>query len=71
MYGIAVKKARVEKRMSQLELGKIIGKSKQWVCAFEKGNIRLNMDVGVQLANALGLSCDFFYQLSQTKFDKM
>ena len=49
-----------EHQMTQTEIGKMIGKSKQWVSEFERGNIRLNLDVAVELASVLGLAADVF-----------
>ena len=60
MYGKTFKKARLKVGMTQAEIGNMIGKSKQWVCAFEKGGIRLNMDVALRLAKAVGESPDIF-----------
>lgn len=60
VYGKTVRSARVKSGITQLQLGKLIGKSKQWVSEFERGNIRLTMDIAVQLANALGSSPDIF-----------
>ena len=60
MYGKKLKMARLKNGLTQMEVGAKIGKSKQWVSEFERGNIRLNMDVAVQLATALGVSPDIF-----------
>jgi putative transcriptional regulator len=43
-----------------MEIGVKIGKSKQWVSEFERGNIRLNIDVAVELAKVLGVTADIF-----------
>ena len=60
MYGKTLRAARKKSGITQLELGNMIGKSKQWVSEFERGNIRLNMDIAVQLASALGETPDIF-----------
>ena len=51
---------RLKNGLTQMEVGAKIGKSKQWVREFERGNIRLNLDVAIQLATALGVSADIF-----------
>ena len=60
VYGKTLRTARLKSGITQSKLGEKIGKSKQWVSEFERGNIRLNMDIAVQLANALGTSPDIF-----------
>ena len=39
-----VKDARRDAKLTQTELGKRIGKSKQWVSELERGNIKLSFD---------------------------
>ena len=60
VYGKIVRKAREKKGLTQTDLGRVMGKSKQWVSEFERGNIRLKMDVAVQLAAALEVMPDIF-----------
>ena len=60
MYGKRLKSARMKNGITQSELAKMIGKSKQWISEFERGNIRLNMDIAIQLAKALGATPDIF-----------
>ena len=60
MYGKKVKRIRIKNGLTQMELGAKIGKSKQWISEFERGNIRLNLDVAVQLATVLGVAPDIF-----------
>ncbi len=60
MYGKKVKRIRIKNGLTQMELGAKIGKSKQWISAFERGNIRLNLDVAVQLATVLGVAPAIF-----------
>ncbi len=60
MYGKVLRRERMKHQMTQTEIGKMIGKSKQWVSEFERGNIRLNLDVAVELASVLGLTADVF-----------
>lgn len=60
MVGKVLRRERLKQRMTQTDIGGKIGKSKQWVSEFERGNIRLNIDVAVDLAKVLGLSADIF-----------
>ena len=60
MYGKTLRTERNKIGITQMELGNRIGKSKQWVSEFERGNIRLNMDIAVQLAAALDVMPDIF-----------
>lgn len=60
MYGKVLRRERMKHQMTQTEIGEMIGKSKQWVSEFERGNIRLKLDVAVELASVLGLTADIF-----------
>ena len=60
MYGTVLRRERLKHNLTQTEIGEKIGKSKQWVSEFERGNIRLNIDVAVKLAKVLGLTADIF-----------
>lgn len=71
VYGKIVRTAREKKGLTQSELGRIIGKSKQWVSEFERGNIRLKMDIAVQLAAALGEMPDIFLPKRSIKIGQM
>ena len=60
VYGTVLRRERLKHNLTQTEIGEKIGKSKQWVSEFERGNIRLNIDVAVKLAKVLGLTADIF-----------
>ena len=60
MYGKVLRRERMKHQMTQTEIGEMIRKSKQWVSEFERGNIRLKLDVAVELASVLGLTADIF-----------
>lgn len=47
-----VKDARRDAKLTQTELGKRIGKSKQWVSELERGNIKLSFEMAVSISNA-------------------
>lgn len=55
-----VKDARRDAKLTQTELGKRIGKSKQWVSELERGNIKLSFEMGVSISNACNKTTEFF-----------
>lgn len=55
-----VKDARMDAKLTQTELGKRIGKSKQWVSELERGNIKLSFEMAVSISNACNKTTEFF-----------
>lgn len=55
-----VKAARRDAKLTQTELGKRIGKSKQWVSELERGNIKLSFEMAVSISNACNKTTEFF-----------
>lgn len=55
-----VRDARKDAKLTQTELGKRIGKSKQWVSELERGNIKLSYEIAVSISNACDKTTDFF-----------
>lgn len=55
-----VKDARRDAKLTQTELGKRIGKSKQWVSELERGNIKLSFEMAVSISNACNKTIEFF-----------
>lgn len=55
-----VKDARRDAKLTQTELGKRIGKSKQWVSELERGNIKLSFEMAVSISNACNKMIEFF-----------
>ena len=55
-----VKDARRDAKLTQTELGKRIGKSKQWVSELERGNIILSFEMAVSISNACNKTTEFF-----------
>ena len=55
-----VKDARRDAKLTQTELGKRIGKSKQWVSELERGNIKLSFEMAVSISNARNKTTEFF-----------
>ena len=60
MHGKTLKNIRLKIGFTQSELAAKMGKSKQWVSEFERGNIRLRMDTAVQLAKVIGVDPAIF-----------
>lgn len=54
-----VKDARKDAKLTQTELGKRIGKSKQWVSELERGNIKLSFEMAVSISNACDKTTEF------------
>lgn len=55
-----VKDARMDAKLTQTELGKRIGKSKQWVSELERGNIKLSFEMAISISNACNKTTEFF-----------
>lgn len=55
-----VKKARMDAKLTQTELGKKIGKSKQWVSELEHGNIKLSFEMAMLISKVCDKTMDFF-----------
>ena len=55
-----VKDSRRDAKLTQTELGKRIGKSKQWVSELERGNIKLSFEMAVSISNACNKTTEFF-----------
>ena len=55
-----VKDARMDAKLTQTELGKKIGKSKQWVSELERGNIKLSFEMAILISNACDKTTEFF-----------
>lgn len=57
--GFRLKELRKEKKMSQDELGKILGVSKVSVCGYECGNRVPSMDIFLSILDTFDVSADF------------
>jgi putative transcriptional regulator len=57
-----LRKLRESSNMTLTELGKRVGKSKQYIYGLEKGKIRLSYDMAVSLAAVFGKTPDIFLQ---------
>lgn len=59
-----VKDARKDAKLTQTELGKRIGKSKQWLSELERGNIKLSFEMAVSISNVCDKTTEFFCRKS-------
>ena len=71
MYGKILRRERLKHQLTQVEIGKRIGRSKQWVSELERGNIRLNVDVAVALASILDVTVDVFLPQKSKKISNI
>lgn len=62
-FGNMLKKLRLEIGLTQQELGKRIGKSKQWVSELERGNIRLSFEMAVSISSICNTTTDYLLGL--------
>lgn len=59
MIGKRVKELRVEKKMSQQELGNVIGVTKVSICGYENGSRLPNLEKLIKLAEILETTTDY------------
>ena len=59
--GSRIKNLRIEKGLSQEELGKIIGVSKVSICGYEKGTKNPNIEKLEKLVDTLDVSFDYVF----------
>lgn len=55
-----IKIARLDAHLTQTELGRLIGKSKQWVSELERGNITLSFEMAIRISDACNKTLVFF-----------
>lgn len=55
-----LREARETEKLTQEELGRKIGKSKQWISELERGNIRLTYEYAVIISAVYGKTPDYF-----------
>lgn len=55
-----LREIRESEGLTQEELGKQIGKSKQWISELERGNIRLTYEYAVAISAVYGKTPDYF-----------
>ena len=57
--GNKIKKLRLEKKLSQAELGKLINGDARKICIYEKGNILPSVEAVIKLCKELGTTADY------------
>lgn len=60
IVGSKVKTMRQLRKLTQEELGDLIGATRQYVCRIEKGEINLTLDYIDKLASALNVEQNYF-----------
>jgi len=68
MLGDKIKELRQARNMSQVELGKKIGVSKQSVSNWENENIQPSIDMLIRIAKVFSVTCDYLLCLDSRKF---
>lgn len=64
MIGTQIKKLRTARRLSQVELGKALGVSKQSVSNWENDNILPSVEIIIKLSKFFSCSADYLLELS-------
>ncbi|SHK93549.1 helix-turn-helix domain-containing protein [Hespellia stercorisuis] len=67
MLGEQIKTLRLIRNLSQIELAKYLGVSKQSVSNWENNNIQPSVDLLVKIACYFGCSTDFLLELDNTR----
>lgn len=62
--GMRLREAREDAELTQAELAKMIGTSRQWVFDLERGKPTLRVGLVLRALSALGLACDIGYPTS-------
>lgn len=68
MLGERIYQLREEREMTQTELAKRIGKSKQSVSNWENNNILPSIDMLIRLSEIFQVSCDYLLELDNREF---
>ena len=64
MIGTQIKKLRTARRLSQVELAKEIGVTKQSISNWENDNIMPSVDIVIKLSKFFSCSSDYLLELS-------
>lgn len=67
MLGEQIKKLRTANGITQVELGKKIGVTKQCVSNWENDNIQPSIDMLIRLSTFFGVSTDFLLEIEKKK----
>lgn len=68
MFGDVVKKLRINQNISQVELAKKLGVSKQTVSNWENNNIQPSIDMLTKVAEYFSVTTDYLLELDDRKF---
>ncbi len=68
MLNIRIKELRILKNLSQVELGKALGVSKQSVSNWENNNIQPSIDILIHLAKFFSVSADYLLGLENERY---
>lgn len=68
MFNERIRELRIAKKISQVELAKKIGVTKQSVSNWENDNIQPSIDMLVKIARALNVSTDYLLALDDRKY---
>lgn len=68
MFSQRIKEMRLARNMSQVELARLLGVTKQSVSNWENGNIQPSIDMLEKLARALSVSSDWLLDLDDRVF---
>ena len=69
-YGIRVKTCRVEKHLSQEQLGDAIGTSKPYICKIENAKQSLTSDMAKRLSEVLGVRWEYLMLLDDYRTEE-
>ena len=65
--GMRLREAREDAALTQAELARMIGTSRQWVFDLERGKPTVRLGLVLKALSALGLACDIGYPTSHTR----
>lgn len=65
-----LREVRIQKKMTLEEVGRAIGKTKQWMSELERGNIDLKYDTAVDLSRVYGGTPDIFLTCKSKKISQ-
>lgn len=67
MLNQRIRELRIARKMSQVELAKVLGVSKQSVSNWENDNIQPSIEMLVKISRTFSVSTDYLLGLEQTK----
>lgn len=70
-FGIALKKARLKKKISQEDLSLVAGLSRVYISELEFGKKSPSLDTIFKVSNALSIKCSKMMDLTEAKFTSL